>query len=116
MLTTPHTQAPDANSTQPPPYHCQAYAYPLNEVRSIPLGSHNAASPRLALRWLRERTWHITDQLDPAYAQPGLHWLTDQPEHERALAYLASGTGYQLTLYDDSARYVLAIYPPAASA
>ncbi|MBM7171658.1 hypothetical protein JQK87_25290 [Streptomyces sp. G44] len=32
--------------------------------------------------------------------QPGLHWLTDEAEHERALAHLTSGTGDQLTLCD----------------
>jgi hypothetical protein len=58
----------------------------------------------------------MTDQLDTAYAQPGLHWLTDEPEHERALAYLTAGTGYQLTLYDDTTRYVLAAYPTGATA
>ncbi|MGW5662860.1 hypothetical protein ACWEWG_22595 [Streptomyces sp. NPDC003758] len=96
-------------------YQCRAAAYPLHEVRSIPLGSHDATSPRLALRWLRERTSHITDQLDTAYAQPGRHWLIDEPEHERALAYLATGTAYQLTLYDDSTRYVLVAYPRGAT-
>lgn len=96
-------------------YQCRAAAYPLHEVRSIPLGSHDATSPRLAMRWLRERTSHITDQLDTAYAQPGRHWLTDEPEHERALAYLATGTAYQLTLYDDSTRYVLVAYPRGAA-
>ncbi len=94
---------------------CRATAYPLSEVRSIPLGSHDAMSPCLALRWLRERTQHITDQLDAAYAQPVLHWLTDDAEHERALAYLTSGTGDQLTLYDESTRYVLLAYPAGAT-
>ncbi|MFF3911116.1 hypothetical protein ACFYZJ_35395 [Streptomyces sp. NPDC001848] len=84
-------------------------------MRSIALGSHRAASPRLALRWIRERTSHITDQLDTAYARPGRHWLTDEPEHERALAYLATGTAYQLTLHDDSTRYVLVAYPRGAA-
>lgn len=93
------------------PYLCRAAAYPVNEVRAIPLGSQDAASPRLALRWLRERTQHITDQLDAPHAQPGLHWLTDEAEHERALAYMTSGTGYQLTLHDESTRYVLLVYP-----
>ncbi|MEU5100256.1 hypothetical protein [Streptomyces sp. NPDC020996] len=114
MLTSTHTDAPDV-STQPLPYQCRAAAYTLDDARSIPLGSHDAASPRLALRWLRERTHHITDQLEAAYARPGLHWLTDEAEHERALTYLASGTGYQLTLYDDSTRYVLVIYPLGAA-
>jgi hypothetical protein len=96
-------------------YQCWAAAYPLHEVQSIPLGSHSAASPRLALRWLRERTSHIADQLDTAYAQPGRHWLTDEPEHERALAYLSTGTAYQLTLYDENTRYVLVAYPRGAA-
>jgi hypothetical protein len=96
-------------------YQCRAAAYPLHEVRSIAVGSHGAANPRLALRWLRERTSHITDQLDAAYAQPGRHWLTDEPEHERALAYLATGTAYQLTLHDDTTRYVLVAYPRGAA-
>ncbi|MFF0222753.1 hypothetical protein [Streptomyces sp. NPDC004629] len=96
-------------------YQCRAAAYPLHGVHFILLGSHATASPRLALRWLRERTSHITDQLDTAYAQPGRHWLTDEPEHERALAYLSTGTAYQLTLYDDTTRYVLAAYPRGAA-
>lgn len=100
-----------STGSRPLPYQCRAAAYPLNEVRSIPLGSHDATSPRLALRWLRERTQHITDQLDAAYAQPGLHWLTDEAEHERQLAFLNGGTGYQLTLYDESTRYMLLAYP-----
>ncbi|MFE7946946.1 hypothetical protein [Streptomyces sp. NPDC057426] len=75
------------------------------------MGRYDTTSPRLALRWLQERTRHITDQLDAAYAQPGLHWLTDEAEHERALAYMTAGTGYQLTLYDENTRYVLVAYP-----
>ena len=93
-------------------YRCWAVAYPAHETRSIPLGAHNTASPRLALRWLRERARNVTDQLDAAYAQPGRHWLNDEPEHERALAYLTEGTAYQLTLHDENTRYVLVAYPP----
>ncbi|WP_260677609.1 hypothetical protein [Streptomyces albidoflavus] len=75
------------------------------------MGRYDTTSPRLALRWLQERTRHITDQLDAAYAQPGLHWLMDEAEHERALAYMTAGTGYQLTLYDENTHYVLVAYP-----
>jgi hypothetical protein len=102
----------DRNGT----YRCWAGAYPLHQTSTVLLGSHGAASPRLALRWLRERTVHITDQLDAAYAQPGRHWLTDEAEHERALTYLATGTAYQLTLYDENTRYFLAAYPPGGTA
>ena len=97
-------------------YRCWAVAYPLHETRAIPLGSHGARSPRLALRWMRERTSHVTDQLDAAYAQPGRHWLTDEAEHERALSYLTTGTAYQLTLYDENTRYVLTACPPGGTA
>ncbi|AYN43776.1 hypothetical protein D9753_20370 [Streptomyces dangxiongensis] len=107
----PALPVPPRTDRSPLLCQCRAAAYPLDEVRSIPLGSHDATSPRLALRWLRERARDITDQLDAPYAQPGLHWLTDEAEHERALAYMTGGTGYQLTLYDESTRYVLLAYP-----
>ncbi|MFD9506176.1 hypothetical protein [Streptomyces mirabilis] len=96
-------------------YRCWATAYPLHETSPIPLGSHEATSPRLALRWLRERTRNVTDQLDMAYAQPGRYWLRDETEHERALAYLTTGTAYQLTLHDENTRYILVAYPPGAT-
>lgn len=96
------------------PYRCRAAAYPLHEIRAIPLGSHDAASPRLALRWLQERTQHIADQLDISHAQPALRWLADEAEHERALAYLTAGSGYQLTLHDENTRYILVVHPTGA--
>lgn len=110
MLTSAPPQAP-RRSSRPLPCHCRAVARPLNEARFIPLGSYDAPGPRLALRWLQERTRHITDQLDAAYAQPGLHWLTDEAEHDRALTCMTAGTGYRLTLYDDYTRYVLVTHP-----
>ncbi|WP_245876593.1 hypothetical protein [Streptomyces uncialis] len=73
-------------------------------------------SPRLALRWLRERVTNVTDQLDNAYAQPGRFWLRDETERDRALAYLTGGMAYQLTLHDESTRYVLMACPPGAAA
>ncbi|MFF4465814.1 hypothetical protein ACFY13_40845, partial [Streptomyces mirabilis] len=72
MLTS--TTPEDLAATEPGQgraYRCWATAYPLHETSSIPLGSHEATSPRLALRWLRERARNVTDQLDMAYAQPG---------------------------------------------
>lgn len=47
-------------------YRCRAMAYPLHEISSILLGSHDVTSPRLALRRLRERMRNVTDQLDTA--------------------------------------------------
>ncbi len=114
MLTAAPPATPRPGS-HPLPYECRAAAYPMNEAHSIPLRSHETTSPCLALRWLRECTQHITDQLDAAYAQPGLYWLTDEAEHERALAYMTCGMGYQLTLHDDSTRYVLLAYPAGST-
>ncbi|MFJ4619915.1 hypothetical protein [Streptomyces sp. NPDC088812] len=41
--------------------------------------------------------------------------MTDEAEHERALAYMTAGTGYQITLYDESTRYVLVAHPTGAA-
>ncbi|WP_374117872.1 hypothetical protein [Streptomyces sp. S07_1.15] len=112
MLTSGSRHPLFTPAEQHTPYRCWATAYPLQAVSSILLSARTATSPRLALRWLRDRTRDITDQLDPPYAQPGRHWLTDEAEHERALAYLAAGTAYQLTLHDEECRYVLVAHPP----
>ncbi|SOE28432.1 hypothetical protein SAMN05442782_5264 [Streptomyces sp. OK228] len=114
-MLTPTTPEDLAAEGQGGAYRCCATAYPLQETSPIPLGSHDATSPRLALRWLRERTRNVTDQLDMAYAQPGRYWLRDENEHERALAYLTTGTAYQLTLHDENTRYVLVAYPPGVT-
>jgi hypothetical protein len=50
-----------------------------------------------------------------AYTQPGRYWLQDETEHERALAYLTTGTAYQLALHDENTRYVLVAHPPGAT-
>ncbi|GAA3618804.1 hypothetical protein GCM10023079_05540 [Streptomyces chitinivorans] len=70
-----------------------------------------AGSPRLALRWLRDRARHISDQLDPPAARPVLAWLHDDQTHEHALAVLASGTPYSHTIRDDTTRYLLTARP-----
>lgn len=117
MVTSTSTEdLPGAIRTRRATYQCLAAAYPHHEHRSISLGIHDTTSARLALRWLKERTSHITDQLDAPHAQPGRHWLTDEAEHERALTYLTTGTAYQLTLYDEHTRYVLVAYPPGETA
>lgn len=112
--TTPEDLA-GAGPEQCGAYRCWAVAYPLHETNSILLGSHDATSPRPALRWLREHTRNVTDQLDTAYAQPGRYWLRDEREHERALTYLTKGTANQLTLHDENTRYVLVAYPPGVT-
>ncbi|SFK30523.1 hypothetical protein SAMN05192584_10541 [Streptomyces pini] len=66
-------------------YRCQATASTPDDGRTFPLGTHAAGSPRLALRWLRQRARHISDQLDPPAARPVLAWLHDDQAHEHAL-------------------------------
>ena len=114
-MLTPTTPEDLAAAGQSGTYRCWAAAYPLHETSSILLGAHDATSPRLAVRWLRERTRNVTDQLDMAYAQPGRYWPRDETERERALAYLTTGTAYQLALHDENTRYVLVAYPPGAT-
>jgi hypothetical protein len=97
-------------------YECWAAARPRYETGEalpevIPLGSRTAASPRLALRWLRERAAAVTDQLDTPFARPGRHWLTDEREHERALASLSAGRAYRLTFHDERTTYVITATP-----
>ncbi|MEU9339098.1 hypothetical protein AB0D49_39150 [Streptomyces sp. NPDC048290] len=96
-------------------FRCVAVAYPQSDVRSIPLDTHKTINVHRALHWLKQRTSEITQQFDPAHAQEGQHWLTDEAEHERAVAYLTLGTGYQITLYDKDTCYVLVVHPPGAT-
>ncbi|MGK5446988.1 hypothetical protein [Streptomyces radiopugnans] len=92
-------------------YRCQAIASTPDDGRTFPLGAHAAGSPRLALRWLRLRARHISDQLDPPAARPVLAWLHDHQAHEHALAVLASGAPYTHTVFDDAVRYLLTARP-----
>ncbi|MFI6289550.1 hypothetical protein ACIBCM_33250 [Streptomyces sp. NPDC051018] len=92
-------------------YWCEATAITAVPGHAIPLSTHQARSPRLALRWLRARVQDVTEQLDPPYAAPAHHWLTDEPEHDRARTLLAHGGTYTLTLHDESARFILSARP-----
>lgn len=109
-MLTQNPSEPLTPQGRPTNYQCGAAAY-THQGAPILLGTHAAGSPRLALRWLQQRTEHITDQLDPPHAQSGRHWLTDEAEHERALGHLAAGTAYQLTLHDEDTRYILVASP-----
>ena len=76
------------------------------------LGIYQAATPRLALRWMASRVGDITDQLAPSVARAAHHWLVDQAEHERALNALAEGRSYTFTIADFETRFVLTIRVP----
>ncbi len=92
-------------------YWCEAIAHTPDDGRTFWLGSHSTTSPRLALRWLRHRARHISDQLDPPAARPVLHWLDDDQEHEHAMAILAHGALCTYTIFDDTVRYLLTARP-----
>jgi hypothetical protein len=113
---------PPASRTSPPGrhrkttatrrgYQCEAVAYTPQEGRAFPLGTHPAATPRLALRWLRRRARDIANQLDAPAARPVRHWISDRAEHERALTILARGETYTFTIFDDATRYALSAHP-----
>ncbi|MDG9701830.1 hypothetical protein [Streptomyces sp. DH37] len=96
-------------------YWCEVIAHTPDDGRTFWLGSHAAGSPRLALRWLRHRARHISDQLDPPAARPVLHWLGDAQAHEHALANLAHGAPYSHTIFEDAVRYLLTARPTTRS-
>ncbi|GGU86542.1 hypothetical protein GCM10010211_60780 [Streptomyces albospinus] len=92
-------------------YRCEAVAHAPHEGHSVSLGLRSAATPRLALRWLRGRATDITDQLDAPAARPVRHWLSDQAAHEYALLALTRGDSYLFTIYDEATRYTLSVSP-----
>ncbi|MFC1434116.1 hypothetical protein ACEZDB_26045 [Streptacidiphilus sp. N1-3] len=92
-------------------YWCEVLAYTPHDDRSFWLGSTNTPTPRLALRWLREWTKDVLDQLDAAAAWPAHEWLGDHAEHERALSSLTCGEMYSLSVREDTTRYILSARP-----
>jgi hypothetical protein len=94
-------------------YWCEAMAYTPDSGRAIWLGSHPATTPRLALRWLRNRACDIADQLDAAAVRPARDWIADVREHDRALLALRRGEMYTFTIFDGDFQYVLSARPTA---
>ncbi|GGK11968.1 hypothetical protein GCM10011583_50060 [Streptomyces camponoticapitis] len=92
-------------------YWCEATAHTTADRPVLHLGGRLTSSPRLAVRWLRNRVRDVTDQLDRHYAAPGRHWLLDEPEQEQARSALAQGEAYVLRLYDDTTCYMLSARP-----
>lgn len=79
---------------------------------AIPLGESRTNSPRLAVRWLRERAEDVADQLDASYARPVRAWLRDAEELEWALAFLSVGEPYVYRATDgQGTHYVLTAQP-----
>lgn len=92
-------------------YWCEATAHTTVDRPVLHLGGRLTSSPRLAIRWLRDRVRDVTDQLDRHYAAPGRHWVLDEPEHEQARSALAQGEAYVFRLHDDTTCYMLSARP-----
>ena len=97
-------------------YQCVANAFALQEGTAFLLGTYQATTPRLAIRWLRARAAQVIDQLDPPAAEPTYYWLADERYHEHALSALAEGQPFAYTIFDDGVRYVLSAQPAETSA
>ncbi|MEU5974275.1 hypothetical protein [Streptomyces sp. NPDC047315] len=99
----------------------------------VKLGSTSAPSPRLALRWLRDRARSLADGMDPDPAAPWFRatpgalfqlpepgndaptdlrrWCADEKAQADALSALASGYPVMRTVTDDGCSYTFAIWP-----
>ncbi|MEU5160756.1 hypothetical protein AB0G74_14280 [Streptomyces sp. NPDC020875] len=97
-------------------FWCRAIAYTPCTNRTFRLGSHPAATPRLAVRWLHMRADHIAEQLDLQAATAVRHWLTNRAEQENALSLLARGEPYSRAIQDDGIRYLLSAFPISRTA
>lgn len=96
-------------------YQTHAIAY-LPSGQSMLLGSFSAKTPRLAMRWLRERAGHVADQLDTPYARPLRSWLHDDLEHQWALDGLLRGERYVVRAWDEEGTlYLLTAKSPTLS-
>ncbi|MEU9745532.1 hypothetical protein [Streptomyces niveus] len=94
-------------------YRADCVAYTIHDMRLFWLGGHTADSPWTAVTWLAERA-HIADQLDPERAEPLRAWLTDGPEHARALARLGREAAYSFLVRDGLLIYILSASPHPA--
>ncbi len=114
-------------------YRCTAVARSLADPAGRwDLGGTHTTTPRLAVRWLRDRALLIAHALDPLPGAPGplppqclreVHghgpnpgavmraWLRDEPLREDALARLRTGLPVQVSAADDTVRYVLTAEP-----
>ena len=104
---------------------------------AVQLGSHEAASRRLVLRWLREQARRIADGLDPDprtadWAAGGAlvplpeltadvpaelrRWCADEERQRAAADRLAEGLPFLLTAADHTGRYALHAWPVGVAA
>ncbi|MEU9605085.1 hypothetical protein [Streptomyces sp. NPDC048057] len=111
MLTATSAVRPELRTG----FLCEAVAYCPHANRKFPLGSHAAATPRLALRWLHARAGDIIDQLDPPAAAVAHDWLADRAEHEWALELLAEGEPYDHIVREGKLRYLLSVLPAGST-
>ncbi|WP_431782616.1 hypothetical protein [Streptomyces chumphonensis] len=113
-------------------YDCVLVARASDLTRGWELGSHRAATPGLALRWLRWKARLVATALDPrpgdsgplpaaclrevhsATANPGAvmrRWVGDVAAQDAALARLHGGRPATVCAGDDAVHYLLAAHP-----
>lgn len=119
-------------------YWCTVTAWPGDLSREIFLGGYLAATPRIAVRWLRGQAARIAHALDPQPGQAWAHgeaaktlrrlpdrlpdgwpdpghmlreWQHDHPAHEQIMAALLDGHPFALTTQDTTAYYMLSARP-----
>ncbi|MGW3091674.1 hypothetical protein [Streptomyces sp. NPDC001108] len=107
--------------------HCEITATARGRAQWV-LSTHQATTPRLALRWLTDRARLLADQLDQPTPlalcpPPGTtlahddvpptlrDWSTNPAEHEHALDILRDGQPLLLTTHDDATHYALHASP-----
>lgn len=110
----PASPDPPTRSLSPPSaaYWVQALAHAPGG-HTYNLEASVRATPRLAMRWLRERASHIADQLDPRATYQLRSWSSGNEALEHALALLVQGNAYTHTILDDGTLYVLLASPLA---
>ncbi|MFC1405720.1 MULTISPECIES: hypothetical protein [Streptacidiphilus] len=94
-------------------YWCQWFATNPATGAAYSLGGAAALTPRLAMRWARQRGQDIGPQLNPPGSWVIDGWLQDERELAKALYQLTVGITYDLTVYEESAEYALTIRPIA---
>ncbi|WP_344324074.1 hypothetical protein [Streptomyces macrosporus] len=103
---------------------------------AVQLGSHEAPSRRLALRWLREQARRIADGLDPdprasTWVPAGAlvplpelsadvptelrRWCGDEERQRAASDLLAEGLPFHLAVADHTGSYALSVRPVGAA-
>lgn len=123
----PPVRGPGPTYARAVAYRCEVMVYPVATPRVIPLGARQARSPRLALRWPRERAEFFSRALGPTLQDsPFListlrvvetpvrdvgeqlrDWASDRQAQEKQLHLLRFGGRVSVTATGPEAVYAL---------